>query len=177
MSIQNTDPHKERLCNSQRKISIIFFPHMESMKINYFLDWFYLFQEDNSQLKTYTEVMALFVSPYLSGILRFRFSSLPGLHSSVLFPSQLCFPAKVLCIRGSPNLYVYLLLWNQLSLFGEKQGTEALGDLHHLLVNSAMHLKVYSCNLPNICMFSARRAFQNFFSATLMEIWDWTPWP
>ena len=170
MSIQNTDPHKERLCNSQRKISIIFSPHMESMKINYFLDWFYLFQEDNSQLKTYTEVMALFVSPYLSGILRFRFSSLPGLHSSVLFPSQLCFPAKVLCIRGSPNLYVYLLLWNQLSLFGEKQGTEALGDLHHLLVNSAMHLKVYSCNLPNICMFSARRAFQNFFSATLMEI-------
>lgn len=88
----------------EKLVSSFFFPHMESMKINYFLDWFCLFQEDSSQLKTYTEVMALSVSPYLSGILRFRFSSLPGLHSSVLFPSQLCFPAKVLCIQGSPNL-------------------------------------------------------------------------
>lgn len=42
-----------------------------------------LSQGDSSQLNIYTEVMALWVVPYLCSILRFRLSSLTGLSSSV----------------------------------------------------------------------------------------------
>lgn len=67
-------------------------------------------------------------------------------------------PATGLCVQGNLTPFFMQNFGISLLCCGESR-VGALGDLCHLLINSAMPLKVYACNLASICLFYARKAF------------------